>query len=62
MPGSAKPYLERIAKFAKDKGKRIELILVGGLALSYYGIPRATLDIDAEIKCDEPTFLSYWKG
>lgn len=64
MPDSAKPYIERIEKFAKDKGRRIELILVGGLALSYYGLPRATLDIDAEIKCDEPTYselLEYLK-
>lgn len=53
MPDYAKPYIKRIEKFAHAKGKKIELILAGGLALSYYGIPRATLDIDAEIKCGE---------
>lgn len=64
MPDYAKPYIKRIEKFAQAKGKKIELILVGGLALSCYGIPRATLDIDAEIKCGEDTYfelLEYLK-
>lgn len=57
MPDYVRPYLERIEKFTYDKKKKIELILVGGLALSYYGIPRATLDIDAEIKCDGTAYI-----
>ncbi len=67
MQDFVKPYIEKIEQFvksAKSKGERIELLLIGGLALSLYGLPRYTIDIDAEIKCDSETyfeFLEYMK-
>jgi len=53
MHNYVEPYLKKIEGFAKSKKEPIELLLVGGLAMSFYGIPRHTLDIDAEIKCSE---------
>src|SRR3989304_5533662 len=52
-----KPYIERIEAFAKARGESIELLLVGGLALSLYGLPRYTIDIDGEIKCVRETYF-----
>ena len=43
MPDYVKPYIERIEAFAKARGESIELLLVGGLALSLYGLPRYTI-------------------
>ena len=39
MPDYVKPYIERIEAFAKARGESVELLLVGGLALSLYGLP-----------------------
>ncbi len=52
-----KPYIDKIEAFAKTKNEQIELLLVGGLAMSIYGIPRHTVDIDAEIKCSEQVYF-----
>ena len=57
MPDYVKPYIERIEAFAKARGESIELLLVGGLALSLYGLPRYTIDIDGEIKCVSETYF-----
>ncbi|MBI4682666.1 MAG: hypothetical protein HY757_06150 [Nitrospirae bacterium] len=57
MPDYVKPYLEKIESFAKSKKETIELLLIGGLAMSYYGMPRNTIDIDAEIKCSEKAYF-----
>lgn len=46
-----KPYVEKIESLAKSKKERIELLIIGGLAMGFYGLPRHTIDIDAEIKC-----------
>ncbi len=56
MQDFAKPYLKVIEKFASEKKEKIVLILIGGLSLSFYGMPRHTLDIDAEVHCGENTF------
>ena len=46
-----KQSLERVLKeFVKESGEDTTLILIGGLAIQFYGIKgRATYDIDAEI-------------
>jgi len=48
--------LNILREFARKRRKKVELILVGGLALGYYGLKgRHTLDIDAEVaKVAEP--------
>lgn len=56
MQDFAKPYLDAVEKFAAEKKAKLEFILIGGLSLSFYGIPRHTLDIDAEVHCDEKRF------
>ncbi len=56
MHDYVKPYIEKIERFAKAKKESVELILIGGLAMSFYEIPRYTIDIDAEIKCSEEFF------
>lgn len=64
MPDYVKPYIEKIEAFAKARGESIELLLIGGLALSLYGLPRYTIDIDGEIKCGSETYfrlLEYLK-
>lgn len=57
MLNYVKPYIDKIEGFAKSEKESIELLLIGGLAMSFYGIPRYTVDIDAEIKCDEKTYF-----
>ena len=54
-----------IETFAKAKDEPIELLLIGGLALSLYGLQRYTIDIDAEIRCGDETYfdlLEYLKN
>jgi len=42
-----------LREFTRDQKSKLEIILVGGLALAYYGLEnRVTVDIDAEIKGD----------
>ena len=57
MPDFVKPYIDRIEEFAKARGESVELLLVGGLALSLYGLPRYTVDIDGEVKCGSETYF-----
>lgn len=38
--------------FAKNQEFPIGLIVIGGVAMELYGLPRGTMDIDAEISCD----------
>ncbi|MDO8749135.1 MAG: DUF6036 family nucleotidyltransferase [Candidatus Omnitrophota bacterium] len=43
--------IQLLKKFSRDS--RLEIILIGGLSLEYYGLRgKATLDIDAEVKGD----------
>lgn len=53
MQDYVKPYISLIEDFLKEKNKSAEIILIGGLAMSFYGSPRYTIDIDGEINCDE---------
>lgn len=53
MQDYVKPYISLIEDFLKEKNKTAEIILIGGLAMSFYGSPRYTIDMDAEIKCEE---------
>lgn len=57
MHAYVKPYVEKIESLAKSKKERIELLLIGGLAMGFYGIPRHTIDIDAEIKCSDAFYF-----
>lgn len=64
MQDYVRPYLDKIETFAKAKKERIELLLIGGLAMSFYGMSRYTVDIDAEIGCSNETYfelLEYLK-
>ncbi|NOZ68716.1 MAG: hypothetical protein GXP46_05630 [Deferribacteres bacterium] len=57
MPDYVKPYIDKIEGFAKSRNELIELLLIGGLAMSFYGLPRYTIDIDAEIKCSDKIYF-----
>jgi len=57
MHNYVKPYIDKIEGFAKSKNESIELLLIGGLAMSFYGMPRYTIDIDAEIKCGDKIYF-----
>lgn len=50
---SAQDSIERVRKLvsflSKNTDKNIEVIVVGGTAMSFYGDCRTTSDIDAEI-------------
>ena len=47
-----KNVIRLLKRFSKDKP--LEVILVGGLSLEYYGLRRrSTMDIDAEVKGGE---------
>lgn len=53
MHDYVKPFIEKIEFFLKNKAEKVELLLIGGLAMSFYNVPRFTIDIDAEIKCSD---------
>ena len=57
MPDYVKPYIDKIEDFARSRNVTIELLLIGGLAMSFYGMPRHTVDIDAEIRCDDEIYF-----
>lgn len=57
MQNYVRSYLDKIEKFATAKKERIELLLIGGLAMSFYGMLRYTVDIDAEIRCSNETYF-----
>ena len=59
MQDYVKSYIERIEAFARTKGDPIELLLIGGLAMSFYGSPRYTVDIDAEIRCGNEIYFEF---
>lgn len=57
MKGYAKFYIEKIENFLKSKGAFAEIILIGGLAMEFYGSSRYTTDIDGEIQCSEEIYF-----
>ncbi len=52
-------YIDKIESFARENNEHIELLLIGGLALSFYEIPRYTIDIDAEIRCSDKIYFEF---
>lgn len=51
-----------LKEFTKEKKTRLEITLLGGLALQYYGMrDRATIDIDAEVKGDLEGLFNFLK-
>ncbi|MBI1864414.1 MAG: hypothetical protein HYR98_01525 [Nitrospirae bacterium] len=48
--------LERIAEFLAGRGEPITIIVIGGTAKALFGLPRRTLDIDAEIACSDEAY------
>lgn len=53
MQDYVKTYIEKIESFARGRNEPVELIIIGGIAMAFYGFPRYTVDIDAEIKCSD---------
>ncbi|MCX7794797.1 MAG: DUF6036 family nucleotidyltransferase [Thermodesulfovibrionales bacterium] len=53
MQDYVKPYITLIEDFLKARNKNLDILLIGGLAMSFYGKPRYTIDIDGEINCEE---------
>ena len=65
MDNPLQRYIDAFEEFSAKKDETIELLLIGGLAMSVYGIPRYTIDIDAEIKCSDKTYyelIEYLKA
>ncbi len=56
MQDYVKHYSDIVEQFAGSRGESIELLLIGGLAMGVYGIPRHTVDIDAEITCSDDVY------
>lgn len=55
--------IELLKEFAWTRRKSLEIILLGGLAVQYYGMEnRATIDIDAEIKGDIEGVFTFLKS
>ncbi len=57
MQDYVKSLIERIESFGKEKNETIELLIIGGIAMAFYGLPRYTSDIDAEIKCSDEVYF-----
>lgn len=61
MHDYVRPYIDKIENFAREKNEHIELLLVGGLAMSFYGNPKYTVDIDGEIKCGDKVYFELFE-
>lgn len=63
LPIDLEKIVELFKEFAWTKRKSLEITLLGGLAVQYYGMGnRATLDIDAEIKGDVEGVFNFLKS
>ena len=65
MDNPLQRYIDAFEEFSTEKNEVIELLLIGGLAMSVYGIPRYTIDIDAEINCSDKAYyelIDYLKA
>ena len=58
MDNPLQRYIDAFEEFSAEKNEVIELLLIGGLAMSVYGIPRYTIDIDAEINCSDKAYYA----
>lgn len=54
---TAKVAISAISDALAAAGEQAEIILIGGLALEFYGAPRGTTDIDAEVRCSEAAYF-----
>jgi hypothetical protein len=45
------PALKECLLFAGERGSALGLLVIGGVSMELYGLPRGTLDIEAEISC-----------
>lgn len=50
--------LERIAEFLAGRNEPIAIIVISGTAKALFGLPRRTLDIDAEISCSDEAYAA----
>lgn len=54
--------IQLLKEFTHQEKKQLEIILLGGLALDYYGMKdRTTVDIDGEVKGDLLKLLAFLK-
>lgn len=54
--------IDLLKEFTRAKKKALEIILIGGLALHYYGLKeRKTIDIDAEVSGDVEGLFKFLK-
>lgn len=53
-----KNYIDTFEDYLSHTDEKAELLLIGGLAMATYGLPRHTGDIDAEIRCTDRTYDS----
>ena len=52
-----------LREFTAERKCRLHVILIGGLAVQYYGIQdRATIDIDAEVRGDIEGLFNFLKS
>ena len=55
--------IAHLKEFAWGERKSLEIILIGGIAIQYYGMKdRATIDIDAEIKGNVEGLFNFLKA
>ena len=55
--------LDLLKKYCKKEGLKVQIILLGGLALHHYGMKdRATRDIDAEVRGNIDRLTAYLKA
>jgi hypothetical protein len=57
--GTLEDILVTFGRIAQENG--IEYTIVGGIAIFYHGIPRATMDVECLIKADEEQLISLAK-
>ncbi len=54
--------IELLKEFTSQRNDTLQVILIGGLALHYYGMTdRATFDVDAEVKGDVEGLIAFLK-
>lgn len=63
LPVNLERVIELLKEFALSRRSNLQVILLGGLALQYYGMKdRVTVDIDAEIKGDIEGVFNFLKS
>jgi len=61
MHDYVRPYIDKIENFVRKKNEHIELLLIEGLAMSFYGSLKYTVDIDGEIKCNDELYFELFE-